>query len=274
MENMDMVNRVISTEQKEFYKEYGFVQVDNILTKDEIAELTSYMEEAMSEQDSRSQKTSTPDMSYYRVLNQKVNVWRDHAGIARYTAHPLLAKVALELAEASGIRLFHDQALWKMPQDSKETPWHQDFPYWPMNDEIGSEDVNRTKTVSAWIPLDDVDETNGCMMFVPGSQKIGKLQGIDLVNPQNIFDEAKGTAIDTTKPVQVPLRKGSCTFHNGLTFHYAHANKTDKPRRVLAIIYMPDGTTYNGKAHIITDPLNLEQNEKLQGGMFPLLAIR
>ena len=108
---------------------------------------------------------------------------------------------------------------------SKHTPWHQDLVYWPMN-EPGA--------LSAWIPVDDVDENNGCMKFVPGSHKLGKLTGIDLVNPQDIFEFTEGTDVSEKRAVIVPLKKGSCTFHHGLTFHYAHANKTDKPRRVFS----------------------------------------
>jgi hypothetical protein len=37
---------------------------------------------------------------------------------------------------------------------------------------------------------------------------------------------------------------------------------------------MPDGTTYNNKPHVITDSLNLAKDEKLQYGIFPLLASR
>jgi ectoine hydroxylase-related dioxygenase (phytanoyl-CoA dioxygenase family) len=203
------------------------------------------------------------DGAYYKVLNQKVNTWRDHAGMARYTSHPRIARLAMELSGASGIRLFHDHALWKMPQDSKPTPWHQDFPYWPMN-EPGA--------LSVWIPMHDVDEHNGCMMFVPGSHKAGKLTGINFIEPQNIFDYVKGTELENRNPVIVPLKKGSCTFHHGLTFHYGHANLSDSPRRVLAAIYMPDGTTFNGKSHPCTNGLDFQENEPLHGGLFPVLA--
>jgi ectoine hydroxylase-related dioxygenase (phytanoyl-CoA dioxygenase family) len=254
---------VISKEHIKFYQDYGFVKVDNILDEREITELSEFIEEAMTEQTTHSTQTDSKDGSYYRVLNQRVNVWRDHGGMARYTFHPRISEAALQLSGALGIRLFHDHALWKMPEDSKPTPWHQDFPYWPMQ---------QTGALSAWIPLDDVDEENGCMMFVPGSHKIGKLKGIDLKGSQNIFDQIKGTELEKTKPVKVPLKKGSCTFHDGLTFHYANANQTDKPRRVLALIFMPDGTEYNGKAHIVTDHKGLTKDQPFQGGLFPLIA--
>jgi len=257
------VESLLTREQIDFYQENGFIKIDNVLTKNEIKELADFIEEAMREEDGNSVKTDKKGGSYYRVLNQKVNVWRDHGGMARYTMHPRLAQIALELSGAKGIRLFHDHALWKMPGDSKETPWHQDFPYWPMS-EAGA--------LSVWIPLDDVDEENGCMQFVPGSHNAGKLKSISLVDPEDLFEEVKGTQLEKSRPVKVPLKAGSCTFHNGLTFHYAHANHSDKPRRVLAIIFMPDGTTFNGKRHLVTDGLNLVKHQPIKGGTFPLLA--
>lgn len=253
----------VTKEQIDFYQENGFVKIDNILDEMEIAELTEFIEEAMTEVSDHSTQTDAKGGSYYRVLNQKTNVWRDHGGMARYTFHPKISQTALKLSGVEGLRLFHDHALWKMPKDSKPTPWHQDSPYWPMVKQGG---------ISAWIPLDDVDEKNGCMKFVPGSHKIGKLKGIDLTSSQDIFEQIKGTKLEKTKPVEVPLKKGSCTFHDGLTFHYAHANQTDKPRRVLALIFMPDGTIYNGKKHVITEDANLTIDEPFTGGLFPLLA--
>jgi ectoine hydroxylase-related dioxygenase (phytanoyl-CoA dioxygenase family) len=254
---------MLSREQIEFYREYGFVQVENVLTADEVAELTEYMEEAMAAPEVNATRTDKTGGAYYRVLNQKVNTWRDHGGMAKFAFHPTLARMALELTGAAAIRLFHDHVLWKMPHDSKPTPWHQDLPYWPMN-EPGA--------LSIWLPVDDVDEQNGCMMFVSQSHKAGKLTGISFLEPQNIFDFVKDSEIAKQKPVIVPLKKGSCTFHHGLTFHYAHANVTDRPRRVLAMIYMPDGTTYSGKSHLCTDGLGLNVGEPIKGGLFPVLA--
>jgi ectoine hydroxylase-related dioxygenase (phytanoyl-CoA dioxygenase family) len=257
---------LLSKEKIDFYQENGFVQVDNVLSEDELFELRKYLEEAMNSNGSLSIQTDKKGGSYYRILNQKVNTWRDHAGMGKYVFHPRFAKMALELSGENGIRLFHDQALLKMPGDSKPTPWHQDFPYWPMN---GKKD---TKTLSIWVALDDVDENNGCMMFLPKSHRVGKLKPIDLVNPQDVSEFTKGTIVEDKQPVMVRMRAGSCTFHNGLTFHYAHANKTDRPRRALVMIYMPDETTYNGKPHPITDGLDLAKDQPLSGGLFPLLV--
>jgi ectoine hydroxylase-related dioxygenase (phytanoyl-CoA dioxygenase family) len=266
--NHSLSKNLLLEDKITFYNENGFVQIDNVLNLEEISELRTYLGEVMDENKGLSIQTDTKGGAYYKVLNQRVNTWRDHAGMARYVSHPRFANIALQLSNVSGVRLFHDHALLKMPGDSKPTPWHQDFPYWPLNRDTSK------KTLSIWIALDDVDENNGCMMFLPKSNKVGQLKPINLVDPEDIFEYTKNSEIQDKTPVIVKMKAGSCTVHSGLTFHYAHANKTNKPRRALVIIYMPDGTTYSNKPHVITDPLNLAKDEKLQHGIFPLLASR
>ncbi|GLX71262.1 phytanoyl-CoA dioxygenase family protein [Paenibacillus glycanilyticus] len=255
--------KTITDEQVQYYRENGFVQIDNMLSEEELEELRSYLDETMMVQDGRSTQTAASGDLYYRVLNQRVNTWRDHGGMARFVLSRRFAEAARQLTGANGIRLFHDHALLKMPQDSKATPWHQDFPYWPMNE---------SGALSIWIALDDVDENNGCMMMVPKSQKIKNLKTIDLVDPKDIFADDGAKEVDRNTAAVVRMKAGSCTFHDGLTFHYAHANNTDKPRRALAIIYMPDGTTFNGANHLCTDGSGFLKGQVIAGGLFPRLA--
>src|SRR5205823_11211068 len=122
---------------------------------------------------------------------------------------------------------------------------------------------------SIWIALSDATIENGCMSFIPGSQhaSVGR---IDLANPQDIFElapEFKGI-----KPRTIELKAGSCTFHNGLTFHYAGPNKSEQMREAFAILYMSDGTKYDGQKHVVTDLLGLKVGDKLEGEMFPLVG--
>jgi len=258
-----LADRWITQDKISFYRENGFVQVDDVLSAGELQELREYADEAMSMEQENSVRTDKDGGTYYKVLNQRVNVWRDHGGMAKYCLHPRFAEMARLLTGAAGIRLFHDHLLWKMPGDSSPTPWHQDTVKWPMNE---------TGALSIWIALDDVDERNGCMMFVPKSFAAGKLKNISLTEPADIFEYVKDTGLAEQRPVVVPLKAGSCTFHDGLTFHYAFANQTERPRRALAIIYMKDGTTYSGAGHVITNGQRLKTGEPIRGPLFPLLA--
>lgn len=252
----------VTEAQIQFYQDNGFVQLDDVLTPEELQTIRREID-AIYSTGSGGIHNSGGRSAYAKVLDQRVNIWRDNAVVRDFVFTPRLAEIARRLARVQGVRLWHDHALLKQPGDSKPTPWHQDLPYWPMNEQ---------GALSIWIALDDVDERNGAMSFIPGSHRVGALPGINLVDPQDIFAMVPGGALAGTKPVTARMRAGSCTFHNGLTFHYAAANQTERPRRAMVMIYMPDGTTFNGKRHICTDGLGLEVGAPIAGEMFPVLA--
>ncbi|MGO4537122.1 phytanoyl-CoA dioxygenase family protein [Paenibacillus sp. 2TAB19] len=253
----------VSQEKLQFYRNEGYVKLDNVLSHAEIDELTSYLDDVM-----RSKEVGgiadEPKSELSKILNMRMNTWKESAGMAKFTLSPYLAAIALQLSEGSGVRLFHDQAFWKMPGDSKATPWHQDSTYFPMKE---------SDVMTMWIPLDDVDENNGCLAFVPGSHKAGKLENVDFVNPVDLFELEWDSKAAASEPVAVPLKRGSCTVHHGLTFHYAYANKTDRPRRVLTIVYMPEQATFDGMSnHHLTSGMGFKDGDMIAGELFPVLA--
>ncbi len=253
---------IVSEAQVRFYQENGFLQVDNVLSPLELVAMQEEIDRIYA-RDQGGIHTNANGSAYGRVLDQRVNIWRDNPVVRAFVMMPRFAEMARALAGVSGVRLWHDQALLKQPGDSKPTPWHQDLPYWPMH---------APGALSLWMALDDVDEHNGAMSFIPGSQRVGALPGINLVDPQDIFAMVPKGELAGVKPITARMRAGSCTFHNGLCFHYAGANSTDRPRRAMVIIYIPDGTTFNGRSHIVTQGLGLNAGDPLAGEMFPRLA--
>ncbi len=259
-------SRIEATEEQiRFYRENGFAQVNDVLSREELEELRACLDETMNNRGTNSLQTDASGGGYFKVLNQRVNTWRDHGGMARFVLGSRFADLGKQLAGLAGVRLFHDHALLKMPGDSKPTPWHQDRPYWPMVD-----NDKPLQGFSIWIALDDVDEHNGCMKFIPKSQKIKNLKAISLTTPEDIFNQEG--AHDKNTAVIVRMKAGSCTFHDGMTFHFAHANNTDKPRRALAIIYHEDGTIYNAAEHVVTSGQGLNAGDPIAGPLFPRLA--
>jgi ectoine hydroxylase-related dioxygenase (phytanoyl-CoA dioxygenase family) len=252
----------VTEERVRFYRENGFVQLDGLLEGPALGRLQAAIDEVYRE-DRGGIHTSAANSAYARVLDQRVNIWRDHPVVREFVFDGRLAEIARRLSGARAVRLWHDQALLKQPGDSRPTPWHQDLPYWPMN-EPGA--------LSLWLALDDVDERNGAMSFIPGSHRVGALPGINLVDPQDIFAMVPGGELAGVRPVTARMRAGSGTFHNGLCFHYAGANRTERPRRAMVVIYMPDGTTFNGRRHICTEGLGLAAGAPIAGELFPILA--
>ena len=111
------------------------------------------------------------------------------------------------------------------------------------------------------------------MWFVPGSHKLGPLPPVDLGNvSSDNLNAVLPESFRGVKPVAIELKPGSCTFHNGLTFHYAGPNVTDIPRRAMVTIFIPAGVTYKKHPHIIGDRSNLQTGEEFHGPLFPVLA--
>ena len=105
------------------------------------------------------------------------------------------------------------------------------------------------------------------MTFLPGSFRHTELPAQSLADPRSLF--AIEPEFIWFPRVTVPLKAGDCTFHHGRCAHMATPNFTDDPRVAHIVIFMEPSTTYNGKSHIVTDPLNLTIGELLAGELFP-----
>src|SRR6476469_4140988 len=121
--------------------------------------------------------------------------------------------MAATRAGVDGIRIWHDQALIKRPW-ANPTSFHLDTPYWSFSDR---------KALSIWVALDDATYENGCLFFIPGSHKATRLEiagiGKNMGSIFGVYPEFL-----KTKSVPALMKAGSCSFHNGLTIHGAHAN--------------------------------------------------
>jgi len=259
----------LTDKQVTFYRKNGYIQINDLLSQAEIDELAALTDE-MNERVIATLPPESERSAYQKVFLQVVNVWRQDERFRKFTLNPVIADVARRLIGCERVRLWHDHLMTKLPgNDGRATDWHQDFPYWPMV---------QPGPMSIWIPMQDVDWENGCMHFVPGSHDWDVHETILLDKStkdesNDIFSRVKDKAPEDVQRVYVPLKRGSVTFHNGLTFHFAGKNLTDQPRRVLSIIYMPDGEIYDGKVHGVSDGAGgLKVGEPFEGEMFPVLA--
>ena len=248
-------------EQVAQYQSQGFTRFEQALTPEEVADFRRSLAEA----------TNRPGTGYFyregTQYTQHVNLWTVHEGVRRHVFNPKLAEMARQLSRASKVRLWHDQEIVKMPGNAPST-WHQDLTVWPMI-EAGP--------LTCWIALVDVTVEMGCMSFIPGSHRWGRLAVSSV--PRKLLESLDGVRLlvpeekrDQLRPVTVEVKAGSCTFHNSLTLHYAGPNLTQVPREGFIINYMPDDITYSGNKHVTTDPLNLTPGQPIAGEMFPVLA--
>lgn len=235
----------------EHYREYGFVRVPGILRADEVEYFRAAAEKFL-------EAHRADSLHKDQVFTQLVNVWRQDETMRELTLHPRVAEVAEKLSGIP-VRIWHDQMLVKEPHNNAATEFHQDRPYWPHTGD--------QQSLSAWIALVDVPPERGCMTFLPGTQHRKGLRPQNLQNEEDLFE--LDPELRWLQRVTVPLRAGDCTFHSSYTGHMALPNRTDLARLAHVNIYMDRATKYDGKPHVVTDPLGLATGDALDGEMFP-----
>ncbi len=231
------------------YREQGFACVRAAIAP---AELVKYLDAA--------ERVRRDVESYHDdpIFNQWVNVWQSDAKLKELTFHAQIASFAEQLA-GRPLRLWHDQLLIKNPNSRAPTEFHQDQPYWPLE--------NAQESITAWVALTDVPVERGCMCFLPGSHQKVHLPRQELNDEDSLFNLCP--ELRWSPRVTVPLRAGDCTFHHGRTAHYAHGNETNQYRIAHAIICTDSETRFNGADHVVTQSLGLEAGEVLPDRLFP-----
>ena len=110
----------------------------------------------------------------------------------------------------------------KLPGDGKIVNWHQDASFWPLSP---------SKTVTAWLAIDDADTGNACMRFVAGSHHYGHLT-------YHLSEEAENNVLNQTvkdigiygTEVDIELKAGEISLHSDLLLHGSGLNTSDRRR--------------------------------------------
>ena len=165
--------------------------------------------------------------TYGKAFLQVSNLWREDPTVEAFVRSPDLARLAAQLLGVEGVRLYHDQALYKEPGGGI-TPWHADQYYWPLASD---------RCVTIWIPLQDTPAEMDPLTFAVGSHRFDV--GRDL--PISDESEEQLQQLLTEQEYAVdddPYALGDVSFHRGWTFHRAGPNTGAEPRRVMTMIYM------------------------------------
>jgi phytanoyl-CoA hydroxylase len=235
----------LSQEQIDSYNRDGFLVVEGFLTPQELETWRTFTQEAVDQRLASSGPLSNqadPDNFYAQVFIQCLKLADTHAGMRSLLLNPALGETVATLAGADGIRIWHDQALFK-PPFGNGTAWHLDDPYWSFS---------ARNAISMWIALDDATLGNGCMWYLPGTHLTATYDNVGIGQNMaalfKVYPEWR-----KIEPVACPCPAGTAVFHNGLTAHGAGANMTNRPRRAMTCAYMPDGSTFNGTRNILPE---------------------
>jgi ectoine hydroxylase-related dioxygenase (phytanoyl-CoA dioxygenase family) len=220
----------LTTEQRQAWNREGFLVLDEFVDDETLGDLRA---------------------AYDAIIDRDVAAPGDRmlGGLTRQVmipsaAHPVFDRnpvvqagldIAQQLFETDVYRTF-DMLIYKPPGHPHDTPWHQDMAYAKQPFAKPGTRI-KLESIQYWVPLDDVDDTNGCMHFAPGYHTQPLLE--HHVASGSPDDEGRllelvdaDRQVDMSKVVVAEIPAGSATMHSYGTPHYTGPNRSaDRPRR-------------------------------------------
>ena len=242
MENLIDKPYQLSDENIDFFQKNRYIKLKNVFDQETLSFYGEKISKKVNELNTNKAPIDARD-TYGKAFLQIFNLWREDADIKDFVMSKRLGKIASDLMRVNGARIYHDQALFK-EGGGGITPWHADQYYWPLSTD---------KTITAWIPLQEIPVEMGPLEFSAGSHAI--VEGRELA----IGDESEAVIqqklrVTDFKHVIEPFDLGEVSFHSGWVFHRAGANQTDKIRKVMTVIFMD-------KDMILKEPENENQQK-------------
>ncbi len=218
----------LTEDQVAFYRENAYIKLKDVLSPDVLQYFSGIITDKVVELNTTPVPLEERD-TYDRAFLQVMNIWTKSDAVKRLVFSKRLAGIASELMGVRGVRLYHDQALYKEPGGGY-TPWHADQFYWPLSND---------HTTTVWIPLQATPLDMGPLEFAAKSNELsaGRTLSISDESEQEISDFL---ADDAFEHVVEPFDLGEVSFHAGWTYHRAGPNSTDEARRVMCVIYMDE----------------------------------
>ena len=219
---------MISTKDKVFFNETGYLVVRNILTNDELSYYdslyNSFLDDSIDTNQFRSDLAGSNELGKEQIT-QIMAPSKLIPSLLDYPLHIRTLTIAKSLL-GEDIALDFDMLINKAPFTNTITPWHQDTAYWM--------DMPDKRAVSCWVAIDNAVKDNGCMWYTPKSH-LGSL----LKHTQPIAKGALQCEGKEENSVCIELEPGSCVFHHGNTLHYSRGNSTKDTRRAFITNFRP-----------------------------------
>lgn len=203
-------------------------------------------------------------------------LWQRHAACRAAALESPLPGIAARLLGCERVNWYHDHLLVKEPGTQERTPWHHDFPYYPLSSSGELDGV-----ASFWIPLDAVARDTA-VEYVRGSHRWGKRFAPKFFRKDAAFDSA-AMASDEVPDIDAnrerydllgwDLEPGDMVAFTGLVLHGAPGNGSlSRRRRAWAVRYLGDMVRWSDRPGTVSPPIEghgLRDGDPVGGALFP-----
>jgi ectoine hydroxylase len=275
----------LTEEQIAFYNENGYLKIENYLCDKEIDILYSELPKTI-EKDSP--RIILEDNGSVR------SVFAPHFVNDIYKRLGRLERFIVPSEQLLGSKVYLHQYKINTKKGLKGDwwEWHQDFPYWHIDDGISNPEL-----VSIMLYLQDTDSSNGALLLIPKSHKLGIAKFEDK-DPLSLAEKMKYNDHHKTKDYLSSLnsnikftvnhdlvkelsiansivtasgKKGTVLFFHGNIFHASNINLTPFDRDAVIITYnsinnLP-GNTKNPRPEFLVGR-NYEPIKDLEAGIY------
>jgi len=235
-----LANPLLSTEQRQFYEDNGYIVVKGLVTEDEIKSYEDQFKKVCNGEVAR-----PPTMTVMRdvVLKHRKDVkgehmitkiqdWQDDEVLFKYVTSPRILDY-VQCFTGPNIKSIHTMLIHKPPGvgESGRHPFHQDLYYFPMRP--------ADRIVCSWTAMQHVNRDNGCLSVLPGSHKT-ELRPHAYPNWGGKVNKAYHGILDLEPPedrVHLVMDIGDTVFFHPLLIHGSGANKTQGYRKAISCHY-------------------------------------
>lgn len=174
--------------------------------------------------------------------------------------HPRFLAFAAELLDTPvrDIVTENMQFFGKAAHEGSEAPWHQDN---------GFQNYSPPEACMFWLALDDVTEENGCVCFARGSHRLG-LQPHRASGVLGFSMTAAEPDLEAFPLYRCVMPRGSLSVHHCNTFHCSGPNRSDSPRRSIAVNFRTDRAVADleARARVKAEAAKLIEKSAEHGG--------
>ncbi len=178
----------LTEEQLKTYKDSGLVLLPEYFSETEVEMMRTQLPALFTENTTR------------RVLEEEGNTVRSVHGshttnevFRCLSRHPRLVEPAMQLV-GSKVYIYQFKINAKAAFSGDLWEWHQDYIFWRKEDGMPT-----ARVVNALVCLDDMNEFNGALFVIPGSQKEGMID----VAARNFIDISKQAKFNGDRPTWI-----------------------------------------------------------------------
>lgn len=218
---------MLNKEQMDFYKENGYLMIENALSTEQLDLLQgvthSFIEESRHVTEGndvydldKGHSAEEPRLTRIKLPHKQHPAFWDVLKSDKITS-------ILRSLVGPDIRLHNSKLNTKAPGGGAAVEWHQDWAFYPhTNDDM----------LAVGVILSDIEIDNGPLLVIPGSHK-----GPTLSHMSNgVFGGAidpDDPAFDVSKAVALTGKAGSMSVHHVRTLHGSAPNLSDRARMLL-----------------------------------------